>query len=170
MVFATDAPRVLSGRVLALGGTRSTVKELPHIGSVLAFDFGATRIGVAVGDLALRIPHAVGVIPSVPHAERYRAAGKLIDEWRPVLLAVGVPVQADGVRHPLAAACDKFARSLEGRFRLPVARVDESFSSCAASAALSEAGVRGRAQKSRLDAAAAAAILAVLFSEIDVTA
>ena len=159
----------MPGRALALGGARSTLEELPRAGSVLAFDFGVARIGVAVGELALRIPHAVGVIPSVPRAERYRAAGKLVDEWRPVLLAVGIPSHADRSLHPLAPLCERFARSLEGRFRLPVVRVDESFSSCAASDALREVGIRGRAQKSRLDAAAAAEILAVLFSEIDAT-
>lgn len=137
---------------------------------MLAFDFGAARIGVAVGDLALRIPHAIAVIPAVPRAERYRAAGKFIAEWRPVLLAVGVPSRTDGRAHPLAPACEKFARSLEGRFRLPVARVDESFSSCAASEALRGVGIRGRAQSARLDAAAAAEILAVLFAQIDAAA
>jgi putative Holliday junction resolvase len=169
-MFAADAPRALPGRALAPGVPGSNVRELPHAGSVLAFDFGEARIGVAIGDLALRIPHPVGVIPSVPRRERYRAAAKLVDEWRPVLLAVGVPRRGDGSPHPLAPHCERFARSLEGRFRLPVVRVDESYSSFAASDALCQAGIRGRAQKSRLDAAAAAEILAVLFSEIDATA
>jgi putative Holliday junction resolvase len=153
--------------VLAARAQPSPLEALPRTGSVLAFDFGEARIGVAVGDLALRIPHAIGVIPSVPRAERYRAAGNLMDEWQPVLLAVGVPAGAENSPHPLVPAIERFARSLEGRFRLPVARVDESFSSCAASEALRASGIRGRAQKSRLDAAAAAEILALLFSQID---
>lgn len=169
-MLAADAPPALPGRMLAPGSAQSPRQQLPRAGSVLAFDFGAARIGVAVGDLALRIPHAIGVIRAVPRAERYRAAGRLIDEWRPVLLAVGVPSRPDGERHPLAPSCEKFARSLEGRFRLPVVRIDESFSSCAAGAALTDAGIRGRAQKPRLDAAAAAEILARLFSEIDAVA
>ena len=169
-MFPTDAARPMPGPLLALGGPASKVGELPHAGSVLAFDFGEARIGVAVGDLALRIPHAVGVIPSAPRTERYRSVRVLVDEWRPVLLAVGLPSREDGFPHPLASLCQRFARSLEGRFGLPVVLVDESFSSCAASDALSEAGIHGRAQKSRLDAAAAAQILARLFAEIDATA
>jgi len=169
-VRAADATPAAPGGVPAPDRATTTRLALPRAGSVLAFDFGTARIGVAVGDLALRIPHAVGVIPSVPRAERYRAAGRLIDDWRPVLLAVGVPSRADGAPHPLAAACERFARSLEGRYRVAVARVDESFTSCAASAALREAGLRGRAQKGRIDAAAAAEILAIFFSQIDATA
>jgi len=136
----------------------------------MGFDFGAARIGVAVGDLELRIPHALQVIPSAPRTERYRAVGTLVDEWHPVLIAVGVPFPEDRDPHAFAPRCERFARSLEGRLRLPVVLVDESFSSHAASDALTRVGVRGRGQKPHLDAAAAAEILAVLFSEIDAAA
>jgi putative Holliday junction resolvase len=169
-MIAADDPHAMPGRLLSLSAPVSLLKALPRAGSVLGFDFGEARIGVAVGDLELRIPHAVGVIPAAPRTERYRAAGKLVEEWRPVLLAVGLPSREDGNPHPLASRCQQFARSLEGRFGLSVVLVDERFSSCAASDALSEAGIRGRAQKSRLDAAAAAAILTVLFSQIDAAA
>ncbi len=155
--------------MLAPGGQPSTFEEW-HTGTVLAFDFGEARIGVAVGELELRIPHALTVIASAPRNERFRAIGELVEQWRPVLLAVGVPAHTDGAAHPFAARCEKFARSLDGRFRLPVALVDESFSSCAAGARLSEAGVGERAQKTRIDAAAAAEILATLFSQIDAAA
>ena len=87
-----------------------------------------------------------------------------------MLLAVGVPSHPDGRPHPLAALCRKFARSLEGRFRIPVVLVDEGLSSASASRALDEAGIHGRAQKPHLDAAAAAEILASLFSDIDARA
>jgi putative Holliday junction resolvase len=156
--------------VLALGGLQSPFRKLPRAGSVLGFDFGEARIGVALGDLAMRIPHALCVIPSVPRAERYRAAARLVDEWCPVMLAVGLPTREDGSAHPFASSCERFARSLEGRFRLPVFLVDERFSSRAASDALTHLGIRGRAQKPHLDAVAAAEILAVLFGEIDAAA
>jgi putative Holliday junction resolvase len=168
VLAASDAPAV-PGKLLTPSGHRSLLETF-RTGTVLAFDFGEARIGVALGELELRIPHALTVIPAVPRDERFRAVAELVAEWRPVLLAVGVPTQASDVAHPFAARCEKFARSLEGRFRLPVALVDESFTSCAAGARLSEAGLDARAQKACIDAAAAAEILAALFAQIDVTA
>lgn len=165
-MLTTAAGPALPGRMLATGGQSSSLANL-RTGTVLAFDFGEARIGVAVGELDVRIAHALTVIAAAPRSERFRAVGELIEEWRPVLLAVGVPSHADGGAHPFAARCEKFARSLEGRFQLPVALVDESFTSCAATERLSEAGVGARAQKTRIDAAAAAEILAALFSQID---
>lgn len=162
MITATRPAQ--AGRVLASGGQPAT---LPCAGTVLAFDFGEVRVGVAVGDLALRIPHALTVMVAAPRSACFRAAGELVAEWRPVLLAVGVPSHGGGASHPFAARCERFARSLEGRFRLPVALVDESYTSCAAETRLREARVGARAQKSCIDAAAAAEILATLFSQID---
>jgi putative Holliday junction resolvase len=168
MLAASRTPAV-PGRLLAPSGHPSLL-ETPRTGAVLAFDFGEARIGVAVGELELRIPHALTVIPAVPRDARFRAVAELVAEWRPVLLAVGVPTNASGVAHPFAVRCEKFARSLEGRFGLPVALVDEGFTSCAAGTRLSEAGLGARAQKACIDAAAAAEILAALFAQIDVAA
>jgi putative Holliday junction resolvase len=160
----------MPGRLLALSSEPAPLDVVPDAGTVLAFDFGEKRIGVAVGELEVRIPHAVTVIPAEPKVERYREAQRLVDEWRPVLFAVGLPSRADGSQHYLSPLCRKFARSLEGRFGIPVLLVDERLSSASASAALNEVGIRGGAQKAHLDATAAAEILATLFSEIDAAA
>jgi putative Holliday junction resolvase len=162
-----DPVRMMPDDLPALGGRDAA---LPRAGTVLALDFGEKRIGVAVGELELRIPHALTVISAVPRVARYGEIGKLVAEWRPVLLAVGCPVQTEGGTHALAPLCRKFAHELEGRFRIPVLLVDERFSSSSAAAALDEAGVRGRSQEPNLDAVAAAEILRTLFSEIDVAA
>jgi putative Holliday junction resolvase len=158
---------VHTGKRIAHAQASASTRTLPRAGTVLAFDFGQQRIGVAVGELELRIPHGVGVIAAAPVVERYRAVQRLVDAWRPILLAVGVPCRPDGLSHPVGELCRKFARSLEGRFRIPVALVDEHLSSAAARLALGESGIHGRAQKPHLDAAAAAQILATLFSELD---
>lgn len=167
---ATETPRARAGRFPALTPDGSAARALPRTGCVLAFDFGGKRIGTAVGDLELRIPHPLCVLPSEPIVERFRAIGELVTEWRPVLLVVGLPRHDDGRHHALAPRCEKFARSLAGRFELTVLLVDEFLSSAAASCVLGEAGVRGAERKAAVDAHAAGEILKTLFTEIDAAA
>jgi len=126
---------------------------------VLAFDFGARKIGVAVGDTKLRVAHPLTTIRGEANALRFSAIGALVAEWRPEALVVGRPVHADGTEHEMTARAERFARSLEGRFRLPVVRVDERFTTRAADAALRESGVRGAARHGARDAVAAQLIL-----------
>ena len=126
---------------------------------MLAFDFGARKIGVAVGDTALRVAHPLATIRGEATAPRFAAIGALVDEWRPRTLVVGRPVHADGTEHAMTVRAERFARSLEGRYRLPVIRVDERFTTKVADAALREAGVRGAARKDARDAVAAQLIL-----------
>jgi putative Holliday junction resolvase len=79
--------------------------------------------------------------------------GKLIADWQPARLIVGVPLHPDGTPHEMTARCERFARQLEGRFRLPVEGVDERYSSAVAAGAVD------------VDAAAAALILQQWFDE-----
>lgn len=132
---------------------------MPEGGTLLAFDYGERRIGVAVGSTETGLAHPLETVSGEGNDARFAAIGKLIEEWRPVQLVVGIPAHLDGRPHELAEACERFARRLEGRFRLPVARVDETLSSASASARLNEAGVRGRRQKAMLDSVAAQEIL-----------
>ena len=98
--------------------------------TVLAFDFGLQRIGVAVGeagDSARRIP-----LPGVAaHTQpgRLTAIERLVKEWKPSLLVVGRPLGEDGAPHEMTRRAERFARQLNGRFRLPVELVDERYSS-----------------------------------------
>jgi len=92
--------------------------------TVLAFDFGLKRIGVAVGEPELRTAHPLPAIS----APGFDTIAKLITEWRPARIVVGLPVAENG-EHPLARKVERFARQLEGRFHVPVARVDERFTS-----------------------------------------
>jgi len=126
---------------------------------VLAFDFGTRRIGVAVGNTLVGIAHPLHTIDDEANAARFGAIAGLIAEWQPAALVVGRPVHADGAEHEMTARAERFARQLEGRFGLPVARVDERFSTQVAEAGLAEAGVRGRERKAVRDAVAAQVIL-----------
>ena len=132
-------------------------QDMPERASrtVLAFDFGLKRIGVAVGEPELRTAHPLPTIA----APGFDSIGKLVAEWHPAQLVVGLPVAANG-EHPLARRVKRFARQLEGRFRLPVARVDERYTSVEA-----EARLRGTKNKS-VDSVAAQLILEQYFGEM----
>ncbi|MBW8907146.1 MAG: Holliday junction resolvase RuvX [Betaproteobacteria bacterium] len=122
--------------------------------TVLAFDFGVKRIGVAVGEPELGTAHPLAPIS----APGFDAIGKLVAEWRPAQLVIGLPIAANG-EHPLARRVERFARQLEGRFHIPVARVDERFSSVEA-----ESRLRGM-KRTSIDSVAAQLLLQQYFDE-----
>ena len=120
--------------------------------TVLAFDFGLKRIGVAVGEPELGMAHPLPAVSGFTQIE------KLVAEWRPARFVVGLPVREAG-EHPLARRVERFARQLEGRFRIPVARIDERFTSLEA-----ESRLRGMKKKA-VDSVAAQLILEQFFGE-----
>lgn len=134
-------------------------------GTVLAFDFGEKRIGVAMGETMIKLAHPLQTIEAEKNDEKFAAIEKLLAEWRPSLLVVGLPMHMDGTAHTLTQLAKKFAQRLEGRFRLPVMMIDERLSSAEASQRLSETGVHGRAQKGLIDACAAQTILQSYFDQ-----
>ena len=132
---------------------------------MLAFDFGTRRIGVAVGNALVRVAHPLTTIAGDANAARLTAIAALIDEWQPGVLVVGRPVHADGREHEMTARAERFARQLEGRFGLGVARVDERFTTVGADAELVADGVRGSGRKAARDQVAAQLILQSWFDE-----
>ncbi|MCP4634939.1 MAG: Holliday junction resolvase RuvX [Methyloversatilis sp.] len=141
---------------------------LPARGTVLAFDFGERRIGVAVGECELRTASALTTLDAETNDARWSGIGRLLDEWKPALLVVGLPLSPDGEPHDMTARAQRFARQLEGRYRLPVALQDERFTSAEADAQLRDGGQKDwRERKKQLDAHAAQLILKDYF---DVTA
>ena len=133
--------------------------------TVLAFDFGTRRIGVAMGNTLTRVAHSLTTIDAPPTAARFTAIAALIDEWQPAQLVVGLPVHADGTPHAMTARAKTFARALETRFALPVALVDERFTTQAARSALAAAGRGGRSDRAVRDEAAAQIILQQWFDD-----
>lgn len=132
-------------------------------GSVLAFDFGEKRVGVAVGDFELRIAHPLTTIDDEDNASRFAAIGALVQEWQPVRFVVGLPSHADGTEHEVSRLARRFAQRLEGRFGIPVSLVDERLTSVAAESRLRESGSRAHRIASAIDAAAAQEILQSYF-------
>lgn len=135
-------------------------------GTVLAFDFGERRIGVAVGEHLTRSANPLTTIDSESNTVRFSTIGELIAEWQPQLLVVGLPLSLEGKETETTQLCKKFARRLNGRFNLPVIMVDERYSSAEAIQLLNETGIRGRAQKTMLDQVAAQTILHSYFQSL----
>ncbi|MDA8383843.1 MAG: Holliday junction resolvase RuvX [Betaproteobacteria bacterium] len=138
----------------------------PSRGSVLAFDFGLKRIGVAVGELDLQLAHPLMTVPGEPKAQRFERIEALAREWAPVLLVVGVPSSQGEADHPMARPCRRFGAELGARTGLRVVFVDETLTSAAAGADLAEAGLRGRRHKPLLDPVAAQRILETFFASL----
>jgi len=143
-------------------------------GSVLAFDFGVKRIGVALGTLlGAGRPgpaRALTTIDTEANDARFAAIAALIAEWQPVRLLVGRPLNDDGTPHEMTARCERFANQLRGRYHLPVDEVDERFTSTEADASLRERGLSWQERKSQVDAEAALIILQSWFDTRDQTA
>jgi putative Holliday junction resolvase len=124
-------------------------------GSILAFDFGLKRIGVAVGNTLMRQASALKVIDEASNDAKFAAIAALLQEWQPVLCVVGLPMHPDGAEHEMTKRCRRFAHQLEGRFAQTTALVDERYSSAVIAAK------RGQV----IDAEAAAIILQQYFDE-----
>jgi putative holliday junction resolvase len=125
-------------------------------GMFLAFDFGTRRIGVASGNAVTGTATPLETIDARRVDESFAAIGKLIAAWQPEALVVGIPRHPDGQPHQMTQHAERFARRLEGRFGVPVRRVDERWTSV-------EAQARGASDD--LDAASAAVILEQYLSE-----
>jgi len=127
-------------------------------GTLIGFDFGERRIGVAVGETGTGIANPLGAIEADANEVRFREIGKLVDEWHPAGFVVGRPRHADDSEHAVAKLAEKFARRLRARYNVPVVMVDETLTSAAAEASLRESRA-GAKRKSDVDAVAAAIIL-----------
>lgn len=138
-------------------------------GTVLAFDYGVKRTGVASGELEIGVAHPLATLKADSRAARFAAIDKLIAEWQPGLLVVGLPLHPDGAEHELTRAARNFARELEDRYKLPVFMHDERYSSTAAEEgqrSAQRAGNRNVAKsRTSLDALAAQIILQGFFDE-----
>ncbi len=115
--------------------------------SVLAFDYGLRRIGVAVGEPALQTANALTVVQNRDSGVDWQHIDKLVKEWQPARLVIGVPLKMDGSDTDLTRAAERFGRELENRFGLMVAAVDERLSSQEAERMLADARSSGRMKR-----------------------
>ena len=150
-----DAPRELRLDLAGVGAA-SVVVSVPREATVLAFDFGTRRIGVAVGNTLVRIARPLATIDAPANDARFAAIAALIDEWQPDQLVVGVPVHDDGSEHAMTL-----------RARRPVVEADERHTTHAAVSVLESEARGGRASRGKRDEVAASVILQAWFDERD---
>jgi putative Holliday junction resolvase len=133
----------------------------PH--TLIAFDFGLRRIGIAAADTVTASPAPRPAITVLGDGPDWHRIEREIRSLQPRLLVVGIPYNEDGSASTLAAAARSFGAALESRFGLKVHYVDERFSSLEASARLADSRRRGergrRVRREHVDSAAAAIIL-----------
>ncbi|AQR72209.1 Holliday junction resolvase RuvX [Janthinobacterium sp. LM6] len=97
--------------------------------TILAFDFGLKRIGVAIGNTMICQAKPLSVITATANEPKFAAIDSLIREWGASRIVVGLPSHPDGTEHEMSARCRRFANQVHGRFNLPVELVDERYSS-----------------------------------------
>ena len=97
--------------------------------TILAFDFGEKRIGVAVGNTITKTAEALKIIQEKNQDENFKAIEALIQEWQPQLLVVGLPTHPDGAEHEMTLKAKRFGNQLHGRFQKEVVWVDERYTS-----------------------------------------
>ena len=132
---------------------------MPEAGTVLAFDYGTRWIGVAVGDRALGSAHALERIDATRRDASAAVIARLVEEWHPVALVVGVPRPDLGRDDPLTRSARAFGRALGRRHGLPVVEIDERYTSVDAASRLREAGARPAQRRTLNDPHAACVIL-----------
>ena len=138
----------------------------PSAQTLIGFDFGLKRIGVAVGQSVTRSASPLGVVAVRGGEPDWEAIGRLIAEWRPAALVVGLPYNMDLSEQEMTGHARRFAQGLAERFPLPVHTVDERLSSREAEAQLKERRQQGRRRIRRedIDGAAACVILESWFN------
>ena len=132
----------------------------PPLTSILAFDFGLRRIGVAVGQTVTGSASPLGIVDKTPNGPDHAHIAALVGEWRPDRIVVGMPYRADGQTGDIGDAIRGFIEELSV-YGLPISTIGESHSSREAEATLKAArqrGSRGRLKKTDIDAAAAVQI------------
>lgn len=132
-------------------------RDLTPPRTILSFDFGLRRIGVAVGQDITGSASPLGIVANRPDGPDHERLRELIQQWQPTRLVVGMPSHADGSPSDMQVPVNAFIEELS-RYDLPVETVDERYTSIEAERVLKEAraaGTRGRISKDMIDSAAA---------------
>ncbi len=128
-------------------------------GTLLGFDFGMKRIGVAVGQLITHTASPLHTIAAKQGTPDWDKVDQVIQEWRPIALVVGIPLNMDGTTQPITQHAKHFAKLLQQRYHLPVHHVDERLTTREAREQIFSSGGYQALQKSAIDSVAAQIIL-----------
>lgn len=106
--------------------------------TILGFDFGTKRIGIAIGQEVTGTANPLTTVTAVKNKPDWESISKIIEEWQPDLLVVGLPLHMDGTEQPMTQAARRFSNQLNGRYQIPIALMDERLSSNEAESILNE--------------------------------
>ena len=109
-------------------------------GSYLGFDYGTRRIGVAVGQEITRTATGVVTLHAISDKPDWNGIARLISEWQPAALVVGLPLNMDDTENPRTALVRRFCNQLRERYKLPVHTMDERLSTIEAQHLLKQSG------------------------------
>ncbi|WP_253447378.1 Holliday junction resolvase RuvX [Halomonas sp. Y3] len=126
---------------------------------ILGFDFGTRRIGVAVGNELLASARELDPLPARDGIPDWQQVARLVEEWRPDLFVVGLPLTAEGEEQPMSTRARKFGKRLFGRFGVPCEMVDERGSTGEAKVIARELGHRGNYREASVDGISAVLIV-----------
>lgn len=134
-------------------------------GTLLSFDFGTRSIGVAIGQRITGTARPLTAIKAQDGTPDWAIIERLLKEWQPEAVIVGLPLNMDGTEQPLTARARKFANRLHGRFGVAVTLHDERLSTVEARAGLFEQGGFRALNKGSIDSASAVIILESYFEQ-----
>ncbi len=127
--------------------------------TLIAFDFGLKRIGVAVGNTFLKKPNPLSVIQANKNIIRFQFIENIINEWQPNKIIIGIPYRTNGSSHEMTTRCKRFANQIQGRFGIETVLVDERYSSIVVSSK----------SKKAIDSVSAAIILQQYFDSYELS-
>lgn len=133
--------------------------------TIIAFDFGTKSIGVAIGQEITGTARALAALKAQDGVPDWQKVERLLKEWQPDLVVVGLPLNMDGTEQPLTARARKFANKIHGRFGVSVKLHDERLSTVEARAGLFEHGGFRALNKGSVDSASAVVILESYFEQ-----
>ena len=137
------------------------VKKLE--GNILSFDFGEKRIGVAIGNSITKSSHPLETINTPKNIERYKLIELLLKTWEPVKLVIGYPLNDDGTLSKMSLLAKKFGMKLANKYNIPIAMIDERFTSSEADLELKKFEKNFKKRKIVIDQVAAMIILDSFF-------
>lgn len=139
--------------------------------SVIAFDYGKRRIGIAIGVLDIKSANPLTTIIVPPSGIPWNEITTIIEEWKPSTLVVGTVNHETQNNNAIQKQVQNFCKNLNTRYHLPVESIDESNTSIKAYEILKDLrskGQRKKINKTDIDKASAAIILDSWFSSKDV--
>ena len=140
------------------------IKKVKKIeGNILSFDFGEKRIGVAIGNSITKSSHPLETINTPKNTERYRLIELLLNTWEPFKLVIGYPLNDDGTLSEMSLLAKKFGMKLGNKYNIPIAMIDERFTTSEADLELKKFEKNFKKRKIVVDQVAAMIILESFF-------